>query len=80
MNTNDKSRIKLSKEKNDIIYYAENTLGFKLNKSQKSLLKQYEQGYVILCGKGLKGKVVKEIIKKHKVLCRGSVKEVTITE
>ncbi|MBM7717638.1 hypothetical protein JOC94_004669 [Bacillus thermophilus] len=66
--------MEIEKAKSDIIYFAENGLALKLLDSQKGLLRQYQKGEVILCGKGLKGEVVKTVIKKHKILCRGPVK------
>ncbi|GAA0347823.1 hypothetical protein GCM10008931_43890 [Oceanobacillus oncorhynchi subsp. oncorhynchi] len=53
-------------QNNDIIYFAENVLGFSLQKWQRDLLKKYEEGEIIWFGGHRHGKnVVKEVIKEH---------------
>lgn len=58
--------IKRRKVKNDVVYFAENTLGFSLQDWQKDILRKYEQGEIIWFGSLRHGKnTIQEIIRKH---------------
>lgn len=57
------------KAKNDVVYFAENALGFKLQDWQIDLLRKYEQGEIIWFGGHRYGKnIVKETIREHQKL------------
>lgn len=56
----------IDKAKNDVVYFAENVLGFTLQEWQKYLLRKYEQGEIIWFGGHRYGKnMVKETIREH---------------
>lgn len=56
------------KVKNDIVYFSEYILGFKLQEWQKDLLIKYKQGEIIWFGHRNGKNMVKETIREHQKL------------
>ncbi|MEX3713370.1 hypothetical protein ABFV99_13280 [Cytobacillus horneckiae] len=56
----------IEKAKNDIVYFAENVLGYKLQNWQRDVLKKYDDGEIIFFGDHRNGKnIVINTIKEH---------------